>query len=126
MRLIIVSISSPDVHLDAWTPQAREDAFVLVELELSCTGGQGAADLFQIVVATPEGLRKHQETHADALGEVLSERAMLVVSDYSWPRVRRTLKDIVKRCEGADWTESVARLQRYFEWEYENYVMDSE
>lgn len=111
--------SSPDVELEEPTPVSREAAHFLVELGIGEAGVEGT-DVFYVVVTTPEALR----TKATEGENVLRDRATLVVSDFDWPRIRRTLETIVESCAAKDWRESVLRLQRYFKWEYEDYQRD--
>ncbi|HVV50847.1 MAG TPA: Imm8 family immunity protein [Polyangia bacterium] len=115
IELVINTLSSPDIEIDVCTPNASDDVFFLLELEIGAVGGE-SADLFQILVATPEGLRSRGQ------GDVISERALLVVSKFSWKLVHSTLSRIVNRCAKKNWIDSVSSLQRYFEWEYEEYV----
>jgi hypothetical protein len=113
----IKSLSSPDVEVDDWRPTSTEEVCFLLELEVG-ERGVDKRDLFQVMVATPEGLRKL--TPSD--GSVISDRALLVLSEFSWPLLHATLRRILDRCASRDWSETVLRLQRYFEWEYEDYV----
>jgi hypothetical protein len=115
VNLEIRKLTSPDVTPYAWTPDSRDDVYFLVELEIGTKGAVGA-DIFQVMVATPEGLRKH------ARGGVLSERACLLLSDFSsWRDLSAHLQAIVDRCSVGDVVQSTDRLQRYFQWEYEDY-----
>jgi hypothetical protein len=114
-KLEIKTWSSPDIDLHDWAPRDRLDVKFLLELEIG-TVGENQRDIFQVVVATPEGLRKHSRS------EVICERATLVLSNYSWSLLQRTCTNIVRRCEASSWEEAVLRLQRYFEWEYEDFV----
>jgi Immunity protein 8 len=116
MVLEIRSMTSPDVRPYAWSPEARNDVYFVIELEIG-RRGDPRADLFQVLVATPEGLR------ARGTGDdVIVDRNALVLSEFvSWPRLRDCLQRIVDSCAREEWRESVARLQRYFQWEYEDY-----
>jgi hypothetical protein len=115
VRLWIRSITSPNVEFDVWSPNSLEDAYFPVEVEIGEVGVEGA-DLFGLMVATPEGLRRY------AKKEVISERGLLVLSEFSWEIVHKALDRILRECAGDTWNESVLRLQRYFRWEYEDYV----
>jgi hypothetical protein len=115
MELTIKSMMSPDVEIDAWEAESPRDVYFLLELEIGETH-RDAADLFQVMVATPEGLREH------ARGNIISERATLVLSEFSWPSLHRALQDILRKCQTTDWPQSCLRLQRYFRWEYEDFV----
>ena len=114
-KLEVKTWSSPDVELESWVPDAPNEVYFLLELEIGVVGEE-RRDIFQVVVATPEGLR------ARARANVIAERGTLVVSEYSWRDLRRSIQSIVERCESPTWSESALKLQRYFEWEYEDYV----
>jgi hypothetical protein len=115
IKLRIGRVSSPDAHVHVWEPDSSGDVYLLLEVEIGVDGEQGS-DVFQLMVATPEGLRSH------ATGAVISERGTLVISDFSWQEVLKAVRNIVGKCSGKDWNDSVLRLQRYFRWEYEDYV----
>lgn len=119
-KLEVRDWSSADIDsLWTWSPDRRSDVYVHVELEIGNRGREGA-DLFQVVVATPEGLR------ARAAGQegVIEDRAIIVVSDFSWPDLERRLTQIVASCNGFSWSDAVQKLQRYFRWEYEDERLD--
>jgi hypothetical protein len=115
VRLWIRSIDSPDVEFDVWKPTLREQVHFPVQMEIGEVGTEGA-DLFSLTVATPEGLRRYAKT------DVISERGLLVLSEFSWEMVHRALDRILEVSAAESWNESVLRLQRYFRWEYEDYV----
>ena len=114
IKLEIKNVSSPDVELWSDIPPAN-DVYFLLQLEIG-EQGDDRKDLFQIMVATPEGLR------ARAKASVLADRATLVVSELDWNSLLQELGKIVQACNGCDWNDSVSKLQRYFRWEYEDYV----
>jgi hypothetical protein len=120
VRLEIRSISSPDVDFYSWDPTTNADVFFLVELEIGAAGVDGA-DLFQVVVATPEALRAKAKTGST----VIRERSTIVVSNFDWHEIRRVLETVVCKCEAESWVTSTLRLQKYFKWEYEDYQLES-
>ena len=99
-----------------WKPESRADVYVQLELEIG-NAGEAGADLFQVMIATPEGLR----AFADRRGTVIDDRAIIILSDFSWPVVERHLTEIVNSCNAMTWEEATERLQRYFLWEYEDH-----
>lgn len=109
---------SPDIEIYSWEAASAEQVRFLLELEIGEAGGE-SKDLFQVVVATPEGMR------AGATKPVIADRATIIVSEYEWAQIQRTVEQIVKRCQAPTWEESVLRLQRYFKWEYEDYVAEA-
>jgi hypothetical protein len=115
IKLRVGRISSPDVQVRVWEPSSRADVYLYLQVEIGADGEEGS-DVFGLMVCTPEGLRSH------AREPVIAQRATLVISDFSWEQVFAAVRDIVGKCTGTDWNDSVIRLQRYFRWEYEDYV----
>lgn len=118
IKLKVHDYYSPEVEVHSWAPESPDSVKFLLELEIGEAGDE-SKDLFQVVVATPEGLR------AGAGDGVIADRATIVVSEYSWIQVQRAVEQIVERCEAPTWEEAVLRLQRFFRWEYEDYVADA-
>ena len=116
IQLEIRSMSSPDVEFYSWEPTTNADIFFLVEMEIGQVGVDGA-DLFQIVIATPEALRARARMGTNTI----RERSTLVVSNYDWLNIQQAIAAIVRKCESETWVASTLRLQRYFKWEYEDY-----
>jgi hypothetical protein len=111
------SLSSSDVEVGVWQPGEDGRVCFPLELEVGERGVKGA-DLFQVVIATPEGLRRLPASASC----VLSDRALIVFDRFDWGLVRKELNDILIACAASTWSESVLRLQRYFSWEYEDYT----
>ena len=117
----IKSYHSPDVaDLATWIPDRLEDIYILLELGIGPSDSD-ANDLFQVVVCTPEALRE-QEDHDTV---VIEDRGLLVVSNYVWRDIIKHLGKIVASCEGESWETVSSNLQRYFHWEYEDYVEEA-
>jgi len=119
--LEVRSFTSPDVELYSWKPITNAEVLFLVEMEIGEVGIDGA-DLFQVVIATPEALRKR----AGSGRLVISDRSTIVISNFDWNHIRGALEALVHNCESESWVTSTLRLQRYFEWEYEDYQMEGE
>ncbi len=116
MVLAIRGVHSPDVDgVARWVPEDPDDVCIVVEVEIG-EGERGAADLFQILVATPKGLERYAR---DRQAPVVSERGMLVLKRYSFGVVRSWLEQTVARCTAPTWEASIPLLQRYLAWEYE-------
>ncbi len=118
ITLKILDFHSPDVlSLREWAPSDVGEVYILVEMSIQERGAKGA-DLFQVMVATPEALRRRSRRGSP----ILVDRAIIIVSEFSWTEIRKHIDLIVKGCEGDTWNEAVLRLQRYFRWEYEDMV----
>lgn len=121
IRLEIRSIGSPDIEFLSWEPTTNADVFFLVEMEIGEVGVSGA-DLFQVVVTTPEALRARSKIETNTI----RERCTLIVSSYDWQDTQESLESIVRKCEAENWINSTLNLQRYFKWEYEDYQMEGD
>jgi hypothetical protein len=117
ISLEVRSVSSSDVDPDEWEPTGNR-VLVALALEIGVAGTKGA-DLFYVTVATPEGLSEAERE--DEVG-ALASRATIVVGTFSWKKVHAIIRKIVRQCEAATWDESLGKLQRYFQWEYEDFV----
>ncbi|KWS07162.1 hypothetical protein AZ78_4723 [Lysobacter capsici AZ78] len=86
------------------------------------SGGQ----VFQLLVATPQGVRAHHQGKALQAYTSMSKRgtsfdidALLVVDPYDWASVHAALLQRVASCERSTWAESLGCLRAKFFWQYE-------
>jgi hypothetical protein len=103
----------PDVaDLARWVPPSQADVFLPLEISIGPAGGT-AAELFAIVVATPQALHGRPDRRKGKL---------LVIHQYDWQEVRATLERWVSECERPTWEEVCDCLRTRFGWEYEGYA----
>jgi hypothetical protein len=111
MKLEITDYSSADIeNVWAWVPESSEEVCFHLEIEVSEAGVRGG-DLFELVVATPEGLRAHSREYPTY---EFPDRNLLVFSEYSWQALVGRLERIVANCTRDTWEQSVACLGQYF------------
>jgi hypothetical protein len=84
-------------------------------LEVGFSDKDDSTNLFYITVATPEALRKRRN------GPILAKNRTILISEYDYDSIRETILDILNKCSKDSWDESCIALQRYFQWEYEDY-----
>jgi hypothetical protein len=110
-------LASPDAEPDTWVPES-DAVWVAIEVEIGVRGEAGQ-DVFYVNVATPLGLlgREVLDHHG-----AIASGSTIVLREFSWRAVRAVLESILCECADQNWTESVLKLQRYFAWEYEDYV----
>lgn len=117
-------IHSADVDdLRTWKPKKLEEVFICLEMEIGEAGTQGA-DVFQIVLTTPEALRANQDVLPKmrrGRNTVFPGRDFLIVMEYNWAAIEAELTAMVKECESDTWEQAVEKLTRVFDWEYENH-----
>lgn len=49
----------------------------------------------------------------------LNRRAVIFVEEFDWPSLKQSLLNILDKCEGKTWKQSVRALRKRFEWEYD-------
>ena len=120
MRGKISNYHSADI-LEVWTWEPSSIADVHFGLSISIgPPDEIGADDFQVIVASPEALRK------DCRDNAVIGRHYLIVLDYSWEVLERELEKILDVCEADTWERVREKLCRYFLWEYEDYKMEEE
>lgn len=114
---MIRSFDSPDAtsSLETTRPERNEEVFYYVEMTIGFED-EPATNLFGITVATPEALQAGETDDV-----ILSDRALLVVSEFNWNAIRSHLEGIVEHCPVDSWELAVAHLRLYFQWEYDGY-----
>lgn len=116
MKLEIRDWMSPDVvDVWNWVPKTPEDVHFLLEVDIGEAGETGTY-IFQVLVATPEGVEWLKRTYSDWS---LPDRGLLVLTKYSWEALEEQVQTIVKSCEGCTWRDVVKCLHPHFHWEYE-------
>lgn len=126
VNLEVIDLRSLDIDdLAAWRPAAPADVYLTVELEIGEVGVPGG-HVFQLLVATPQGVRAHHQgraleafTSMRKRGKSFDIDALLVVDPYDWSGVQATLLQRVKSCERSTWAESIDCLRTKFFWECE-------
>lgn len=121
MEFEIKHFHSADVMapMETWKPGNKKDVCICLEMDIGPVGGD-PADIYQCVVATPLGLENFRPDNE----LILEDRATILVREFDWPKIKKRLAEIVKKCEGEDQIETQWKLQRYFQWEYEDYQME--
>lgn len=118
MKLILNDISCDYFELSKWKPRNLEDIYISVVLDISLEGFDGS-NLFYVTISTPEALRKNINN------PILVLNRTIIIADYSYSLVNQTILSILDKCAGSTWEECCLRLQRYFEWEYEDFICES-
>lgn len=119
-KLEVKSFFSSDVDTSIYNWQPDNPEVVSIQLSIAIgVEGEDASDDFQTVVATPKGLEEAMTTH-NVNG---FDRNLMVYKSYSFDQVKKDIEVIVTKCQCDTFEESTLKLQRYFLWEYEDYVL---
>ena len=102
---------------DLKSPQFEDntDFFILVDLLIG-DKNLSTSDSFHIQVGTAKGL----EEFFKGEGPVFL-RHFLLVEEYNWNLIEKTIIKKFKKCYDDDWNKMVKNLVVYFGWEYENH-----
>lgn len=112
MRPELRSLSSTDLS-DGESPSDPIKAWVGVQAEIGVHGNEGA-DTFSFVVATPSALTEG--------GLPRWGHGLLLVESFDWSVVRAAVEKLLGHCEAEDWDEIAAKIGRYLDWEFYDYV----
>lgn len=108
----------PGFDVSGYVPEHPEEIHFPLEMNIG-PRGDNRSDLYQVVIISPEALRKRTRE------AVISGRHTLIVLQYSWAEIRRYLERIVGDCAGPTHEDVVRKLSRHFGWEYEDHVADT-
>lgn len=118
--LTILGFSSSDVgDHTTWKPQNRHDVLFPLSIEVGERDKKGG-NFFEVLVATPEGLRAFGEKYGQ---DRIPDRNLLICLNYDWKEIEARISRIVASCARDSWDESTQALGRYFRWEYEDYIV---
>lgn len=116
IKLEIKYISSPNVNLESWRPKELKDVCIPITVDIG-EEGDDASEIFQAVIATPEGLRDY----LDKEGEFYRfSQYYIIVTEYNWKVIKDVIRARVNLCCRESWQKSALLLSRYFLWEYED------
>jgi hypothetical protein len=114
-RLEIKWLGSHGQDLASWRPDDPSRALAWLTIAVGERGRDGANEL-TLCVGTPEAI---VAAH-DGLDRVTTQGCM-VVSTWSWPDIERAVVGSISRCDLGDWRLSIAELQKYCHYEYQDY-----
>jgi immunity protein 8 of polymorphic toxin system len=88
---------------------------ILVEAMIGPTDREGE-EAFDFMLCTPQWIAHELQTRDRRWG-----RATLLVSEYSYEVLERTVARLCQRVEGSDWSQVAEVLSRWMQWEFEDY-----
>jgi Immunity protein 8 len=109
MRAEVKGIVANDIPgWPEWRSLTPEDELQWFTVSVGPTG-RPSADLFQVVVATPQG-NKGRRDRGPFVG--------LVIETFETSAVEQVIRDYVANAEGLTWEAIVESLQEIMRWEY--------
>ena len=116
---LYIRLPFDEVHQASWTPDDPDNVDVGLVIDVGWEGEQGTT-LFHARVATPSGLK--QATPMPTTDRIVSTRALFVMSQYDGSELERQIRRTLELAARRDTMEEMcAFLNRYWEWEYQDY-----
>jgi Immunity protein 8 len=120
-KLVLHEISSSMTDpLEKWQPRTLEETYTAIDLSIGMSDGVEGENIFYVKIATPEALRRR------ARDFLISDHRVIVIDRFDFVLLRKAIEKIIDKCSRSEWDESCLALQRYFAWEYEDYIYDGE
>ena len=120
MKASIRRLHSPDVtDLVGYRPTDSDGFGFLLQVMIGPEGGEGE-ESFDVTVCSPNWLLARHNKEDVVIG-----RHHLIMFEYDYLRLKRTIEEFCKSCEGATWKELALKLGRLGKWEFEDYVEPS-
>ena len=116
MRAALRRLHSPDVFdLVNYQPDPADDFGFLLQALVGPEGGVGE-ESFDFVVCTPKWLERRRKK-----SDVIFGRHHLIMFEYDYDRLLRTIEHLCDSAEGNSWDEIATKLARFGKWEFEDY-----
>jgi hypothetical protein len=117
MKALLGRLHSPDVaDLSGYRPADPEVFGLLVQVMIGPEGGEGK-ESFDIRVCSPRWLLERHNKE-----DVIIGRHHLIMLEYDYTRLRRTIEAFCRESEAPTWSELALKLGRLGKWEFEDYV----
>jgi len=108
---------SPDIYdLENYRPENPENFGFLLQVMVGPEGKDGE-ESFDIEVCTPKWLEETYEVEDVVIG-----RHHIIIREYNFERLVRSIKDFLKQCSGESWNEVTEKVSRLGRWEFEDYI----
>ncbi len=111
MRPELKSLHSPDLE-EGHLPDDPACAEVFVQALIGPASGPGD-ESFNLTIATPAALADSEGTRWG--------HGLLIVESFSWEGARGAIEKLLRHCEGETWSDVAGRINRYLDWEFDNY-----
>lgn len=102
-------------NLDTYVPETQHNFCVWLTLAIGPEGIEGS-HLFQVGICTVTWL-----AHQLSIKKAYVLRHMILVENFNFELIKKTVQEIIENAERSNWDESVSVLCRYFSWEFEDY-----
>lgn len=126
-KLLDIAVCDPN-HLQAYFPDDLTEFCASIEMSIGPVGGRGG-DYFRATACSPSWFhnnillpRKQHETHEQIVRAEFG-RHFIFFATYDEDEIKWFVSDFIDKQSGSDWPELSGRLARYFQWEFEDYVV---
>lgn len=113
IKLELRDYSSGDIpRVWDWVPRSASEVYFQLTIEVGGVGFEGG-NLFQLVVATTEGIAQFKTEHPDVDP---CPHGTIVLEAYSWQGVIDRIDSELKTCASNSWHDSIKCLGKAFSW----------
>jgi len=117
MKALLSGIHSPDVHdFDNIVEISVGDAFCVLIQAFFRPENEEGEDAFSFLFCNASYLAAKAKNDGFVLG-----RSMIIVDQLSRQIIEQSLTSIAEDIEGDDWQDVANKLNRYGQWEFEDY-----
>jgi hypothetical protein len=113
VQAFISKISNDEVQINEYKPAEPFCFFLSLRIQIGSNEGSGADD-FELGVCTADWLSQN-------LYEPLWGRHLLIVREYDFASIEKSIRNYVEQCHGDNWNIIAEKLGRVFAWEFEDY-----
>ncbi|UOP04173.1 immunity 8 family protein [Conchiformibius kuhniae] len=115
MKPVLKSLDCAEIvqNLAAYRPPEPDNFMLYLALSVGADDGD-AADLFYLSVCTPKWLSAHHRG-------TLFAKAWLIVECYDFQEIKQAIQKLLNSINGDNWHEIAGKLNRYTDWEFEDY-----
>lgn len=114
-KLTLKGIDFGAEDLNKYAPEISDNFCVWLTVAIGPENVEGS-HLFQVGVCTVTWL-----THQLSIKKVYLLRHMILVENFDFELIKKTVHETIEKAERSSWEESVPILCRYFAWEFEDY-----
>jgi dihydroneopterin aldolase len=95
--------------IEKWVPDNKYDVNIFIDVYIGYVGlNQKSGEYFTINIVTKNNVDSADVKH-------------IVVDAYEWELVKKMIEEIIKNESGNNWHELANKINKFFNWEFDNY-----
>ena len=115
MKAEVKAVFSSDFDERSHSEEGDEFSFWIQVLVGPEGEGEDSHEQFQVQVCTPKWLLKFHQSE-----DIIVGTGRIIVLEYDWPRLERTIRDWVSSWSAPTWRELALKIARLGPWEFDH------